>query len=80
MTKTRGVRLLTLADTLSYYKRKEVQEAIISYSKDREVCAMYGLQQFGKRPDVLNYPGDVMELVKQNATSFHISEPARPFF
>lgn len=68
--------MLTLADTLSFYKRKDVQEAIISYSKDREVCVMYGLQSFGKRPDVLNYPGDILELVKQNATSFHISEEA----
>jgi hypothetical protein len=69
-----GVKLLTLADTLPYYRRRDVQEAIVSYSKDREVCVMYGLQNFGKRPDVINYPGDIIELVKQNATSFHISE------
>jgi len=66
--------MLSLADTLSFYKRKDIQDAIISYSKDREVCVMYGLQNFGKRPDVLNYPRDIIELVKQNATSFHISE------
>ena len=66
--------MLTLADTLSYYKRRDIQDAIVSYSKDREVCAMYGLQNFGKRPDVINYPGDILELVKGNATSFHVSE------
>lgn len=59
---------------MSYYKRRDVQDAIVSYSKDREVCVMYGLQNFGKRPDVIHYPADIMELVKQNATSFHISE------
>lgn len=66
--------MVELSDTLSFYKRKDIQDAIVSYSVDREVCAMYGLHQFGKRPDILNYPGDVMELVKQRATSFHISE------
>jgi hypothetical protein len=66
--------LLTLADTLSFYKRKDIQEAIVSYSKEREVCVMYGLQNFGKRPDVINYPADIIELVKNNATSFHVSE------
>lgn len=66
--------MINISDTLSFYKRKDVQEAILSYCKDREVCAMYGLNQFGKRPDILNYPADIIELVKQNATSFHISE------
>jgi len=35
---------------------------------------MMGIGRFGKRPDVLQYPADVLELVKQGATSFHASE------
>ncbi|MBW2992383.1 hypothetical protein KY345_04160 [Candidatus Woesearchaeota archaeon] len=66
--------MIGLSDTLSFYKRKDVQDAIVSYSKDREVAVKFGDKGFGKRPDVLNYPRDILELVKQNATSFHISE------
>jgi len=60
-------------DIISYYSRKDVQEAILACSKDREVGVMLG-SIFGKRPDVLEYPADVGKLGKQGATSFHISE------
>ncbi|MBU4241867.1 MAG: hypothetical protein KKA65_03540 [Nanoarchaeota archaeon] len=60
-------------EMIDYYSRKDVQEAILSCSKDREVGVMLG-SIFGKRPDVLEYPGDVGRLGRQGATSFHISE------
>ncbi len=56
-----------------YYKRKEIQEAIASHSKDREVVPRY-LESFGKRPDIIEYPGDVGNLAEKGATSFHFSE------
>jgi len=37
-------------------------------------CKKFGEGGFGKRPDTLTYPDDVVELAKQGATSFHISE------
>ncbi len=58
---------------LDYYKRKEIQEAILCNAKDREVAAKF-LNSFGKRPDILKYPNDIFELAKQGATSFHASE------
>ncbi|VVB80711.1 Uncharacterised protein [uncultured archaeon] len=57
----------------AYYARKEVQEAIFNFCKYRETVPRY-LEGFGKRPDVLDYPSDVMSLVKKGATSFHCSE------
>ena len=59
--------------SLSYYKRKDVQEEIIANSQDREVAAKFN-ENFGKRPDVLRHPNDILELAKQGATSFHASE------
>ena len=47
-----------------YYSRKEVQEAILGCSKDREIGVMIG-SIFGKRPDALEYPGDVGRLGRQ---------------
>lgn len=59
--------------SLSHYKRREIQEEIIANSRDREVAAKFN-DSFGKRPDILRHPGDVLELAKQGATSFHASE------
>ena len=59
--------------SLNYYKRDDIQEEIIFNSKDREVVAKFN-DSFGKRPDVLRHPSDILELAKQGATSFHASE------
>ncbi len=59
--------------TQLYYSKPEVQEAIYSFAKNREICPVY-FKGFGKRPDTLEYKGDIIELVKKGATSFHCSE------
>mgnify|MGYP001618771646 FL=1 len=59
---------------LKYYSRKDVQKKILEASKDREIGVKYGRDGgFGKRPDVLQFENDVLELVKSGATSFHVS-------
>lgn len=59
--------------TFLYYSRKDVQKAIFEFSAGREIVPRY-FEGFGKRPDSLQYPGDVFELVRKGATSFHCSE------
>ncbi len=59
--------------TSLYYSRQDVQENIFNFSKNREICPRY-FEGFGKRPDSFQYKGDVLELVKKGATSFHCSE------
>ncbi len=59
---------------LKYYKRPEIQEAIVKTADKKEIAISYGGTGYGKRPDALNYPRDVLEMVKQGATSFHCSE------
>ena len=59
--------------TQLYYSRPDIQEVLFDFSKNREVCPRY-FEGFGKRPDALQYPADVFELVKKGATSFHCSE------
>lgn len=58
---------------LRHYKRPEVQKAIIELAKDREVSVRYETG-FGKRPDVIKFPKDVLEFAKKGVTSFHCSE------
>ncbi len=59
--------------TQLYYSRPDVQNAILNFSKKRETVPRY-FEGFGKRPDSLEYPGDILGLVKKGATSFHCSE------
>ncbi len=56
-----------------YYSRKDIQNAIFEFSKNREISPRY-FEHFGKRPNSFQYPADVLELVKKGATSFHCSE------
>ncbi|VVB80932.1 Uncharacterised protein [uncultured archaeon] len=63
-----------ISTLLKYYKRAEIQEALVQSADHKEVAVSYGGTGYGKRPDVLKYPKDVLEAVKQGATSFHCSE------
>ena len=59
---------------IKYYSRPEIQNAILEGAKDREVGVLYANGGFGKRPDVLLYPNDIIELVKQGVVAFNFSE------
>lgn len=66
--------MLNISITLKHYKRPEIQQAMLYSAKDREVAVRFGENGFGKRPDILNYPAEILELAKQGVTSFHVSE------
>lgn len=68
--KTRKINFIAM----SYYSRKDIQEEIFRFCKHRETIPNFNMEFFGKRPDVLDYPSDIIELVKKEATSFHCSE------
>lgn len=65
--------MIGIAETLIYYKRTEVREAMLYGTADKEVVPRFGDGGYGKRPDTITMSGDILELVKQGATSFHIS-------
>ncbi len=65
--------VLTKSTLLKYYKRKEIQDAIIEHGRDKEIGVRYG-DSFGKRPDTLTYPREIIELALKGATSLHASE------
>lgn len=54
-----------------YYFRKDIQKAILSAAKDREIVGIYKNGNFGKRPNILQYENDVEEMVKSGIISFH---------
>ena len=59
--------------TRMYYSKPAIQQALLSFAQGREVVPRY-YEGFGKRPDTLQYPADIMALVSRGATSFHGSE------
>lgn len=59
--------------TFVYYSMPNIRKAIFDFSQNRECIPRY-YESFGKRPDVFQFEGDILEHVKKGATSFHCSE------
>lgn len=55
----------------NWYSRESVQRAILEAARDREVASIYKEGNFGKRPNVLNHPGDILQAVAEGSVSFH---------
>ena len=56
-----------------YYSNPKVQERMIEIAKDREVAGTFENGSYSKRPDILVYPKDIEERVKQGIVAFHCS-------
>ncbi len=54
-----------------YYSRPDVQKAILDVSRDREIVSVFKEGRFGKRPNILQYPADIEQSVREGALSFH---------
>ena len=65
---------IPLGTLLRHYKRSDIQEAMVRAAEDKEIAVKYGDKGFGKRPDVLRNPRDVIEFAKNGSTSFDCSE------
>lgn len=60
-------------EILRYYSREDIQNAMLSFSKDREVVGSLIDGTYLNRPDTLLYPKDIIERVKKGAVAFHCS-------
>ena len=61
------------SDIIRWYSRPEIAAAIVESAENKEVAIQLNSGAFGKRPNILQFPGDVNELTRKGATSFHIS-------
>jgi len=74
MEEKEGVREERIkAIAISYYSRPDIRKNMFEFSKNREIAPRY-FETFGKRPSILNYPSDIIELAKSGWVSFHCSE------
>jgi len=69
-----AVSKISISTRLKYYKRPEIQKAIATAATNKEIAVRFGQGGYGKRPDMISYPRDVLEFAKQGITSFHCSE------
>jgi hypothetical protein len=61
------------ADILRYYSRPDVQRALLAVSRGREVVGSFANGSYARRPDVLLYPSDILQKVRQSIVAFHCS-------
>ncbi|MFW6220156.1 MAG: hypothetical protein ACOC3X_00635 [Nanoarchaeota archaeon] len=66
--------MVDIGTCLRHYKREDIQKEMLIASQNKEVAVKYADKGFGKRPDTLIYPKDIIEFAKNYATSFHVSE------
>lgn len=55
----------------NWYSRESVQRAILEISKGREIVSIYKEGNYGKRPNTLSYPGDILQAVAEGSVAFH---------
>lgn len=65
------IGMIDFRSILGYYSREQVQKALIEIAKNREVVSVFKDGRFGKRPDIIQYPQDIVQAVKEGAISFH---------
>lgn len=58
---------------LDYYSREDVREAMTKAAFKREVAGVYPTGGYSSRPDMINYPNDILRMVKEGVQEFHCS-------
>jgi hypothetical protein len=64
---------MNYSEILSYYSREDVQSALLSVARDREVAGVFMNGSFSARPGTLVYPDDIIAMVKKGVVEFHCS-------
>ncbi|MBI4010371.1 MAG: hypothetical protein HY361_04265 [Candidatus Aenigmarchaeota archaeon] len=60
-----------LQKAYNWYSKESVKKAIIEVANNREVVSVYKDVTFGKRPDMLQYPADILQAVSEGTIAFH---------
>jgi len=62
---------MNLRKVYEYYSRGDVKDFIFNFSKGREVTGVFRRGEFSQRPNVIQYPDDVLAMVKTGIIEFH---------
>ena len=57
----------------NWYSREPVRKALLQFAKNREVVSVFSDGSYGRRPDMINYDGDILQAVAEGTVAFHCS-------
>ena len=60
-------------EALKYYSRGDITNELIRNAKGREVAGCFADGSYDSRPNILQYPNDIVQMVRKGVTSFHYS-------
>ncbi len=55
----------------NWYSREPIQRALLEVANNREVVSVFKDGSFGKRPDIIQYPGDIIQSIAEGTVAFH---------
>lgn len=58
---------------LEYYARDDIAGALIENSREREAVGTFFDGTYEKRPNIIQYPSDVVQMVRKGVVAFHFS-------
>jgi len=58
---------------LQYYSRPDIMKELVRNASGREVAGAFIEGNYDSRPNIIQYPDDVVQMVKKGVTSFHFS-------
>jgi len=64
---------MRLSEMIRYYSKPGIAQELARYAEHREVAVQFQ-DKFGRRPDIIQFPTDVLNQVRKGATSFHASQ------
>lgn len=62
---------MNLRKIYEYYSREDVKKFIFEFSKNREVTGVFRSGGFSQRPNVIQYPDDILAMAKTGIIEFH---------
>lgn len=67
------VREITRQQIYEYYSREDIAAQLVKNAANREVAGAFFDGTYDSRPNVLQFPSDVVQMARKGVTSFHYS-------
>ncbi len=67
------IKIPTIPQIIKYYSREDILKEMMLLAKGREFVGSVAGKGYMKRPSIVQYPSDIIQMAKRGATSFHIS-------
>ena len=61
----------TKQEVVGYYSNQYILDRFTAIARNREVGGVYADGGYDKRPAIIQYPSDILQMVKKGIVSFH---------